>query len=171
MNVNEILNENDISFLKELAHELKTQDRRGTNKPVVYQISDIDIKWNASDLEFDIAQVYLDDGECLETLQEMKNYILENREAFCLEDEENIEEYGIDKLADIYKSNGFNVIYGTYQRILKGAFLTHKSAEEHLQSNSHHYSEKAKVYVSYGWRNPLLEQLLLIIEKFDSEVN
>ena len=40
MCVNEILNEENIGFLKKLAHELKTQDRRGTGKPVVYQIVD-----------------------------------------------------------------------------------------------------------------------------------
>ena len=40
MCLKEILNEEDIEFLKNLAHDLKTQDRRGTSKPVVYQIID-----------------------------------------------------------------------------------------------------------------------------------
>lgn len=97
MNLKEILNEKDIEFFKKLAHELKTQDRRGTGKPVVYQI--------------------IDRGE------------------------------------------------------KQGAFLTLKSAERHLKENNYNYSEKAHVYVSYGWRNPELEQLLNIIEKFDMEEN
>lgn len=95
MCLKEILNEEDIEFLKNLAHDLKTQDRRGTSKPVVYQI--------------------IDRGE------------------------------------------------------KQGAFLTLKSAEKHLQENNYNYSEKAHVYVSYGGRNPELEKLLNIIEKFDME--
>lgn len=95
MCLKEILNEADLCFLKELAHELKIQDRRGTSKPVIYQI--------------------IDRGE------------------------------------------------------KQGAFLTLQSAERHLKENNYNYSEKAHVYVSYGWRNPELEKLLNIIEKFDKE--
>lgn len=168
-----ILNEEDIKFLKELGKELKTQDRKGTAKPVFYQILDIDIDWNANRCEFEIAQVYSDDGDCLETLEEMKNYILKWSDAFEVEDfeelENNIDEYGIDEIAQIYEDSGFNVCYGTYKRELKGAFLTMKAAEEHLKNNSHHYSERAKVCVSYAWRNPEIEKLLTIIEKFADE--
>lgn len=95
MCLKEILNEEDIEFLKNLAHDLKTQDRRGTSKPVIYQI--------------------IDRGE------------------------------------------------------KQGAFLTLQSAERHLKENNYNYSEKAHVYVSYGWRNPELEKLLYIIEKIDME--
>lgn len=95
MDLKEILNEADLSFLKELAHKLKTQDRRGTSKPVIYQI--------------------IDRGE------------------------------------------------------KQGAFLTLQSAERHLKENNYNYGKKAHVYVSYGWRNPELERLLNIIEKFDEE--
>lgn len=37
-NINEILTEDDIKFLKELGKELKTQERYGTAKPVFIQI-------------------------------------------------------------------------------------------------------------------------------------
>lgn len=43
----EILSEEEIEFLKNLAHELKTQDTRYTTKPVIYQIIDKDGKRGA----------------------------------------------------------------------------------------------------------------------------
>lgn len=90
-----ILSRKEIEFLKELGHELKTQNRMATAKPVFYQIID-------------------DDGK-------------------------------------------------------QGAFLTMKSAEKHLEENRHHYREEAHIYVSHAFRNPELEKLLDIIEKFDNE--
>lgn len=172
----EILTIEEIRFLKQLAHELKTQDRRGTSKPVIYQISDISVDWNRNREEFDTIMIYLD-GDYLESLEEMKNYIKENPEEFDLDyiyyDEEKetlqevIEGYDVDEIASIFEDNGFDVCYGKYTRELKGAFLTEKSAKEHLELNAHHYDKKAKIYVSYGWRNPVLEKLLNIIEKFE----
>lgn len=172
MDLKEILNKTDMNFLINLAHELKTQDRRGTNKPVIYQILDINIRWDNMDYDgFDTVKIFDYDGELLETLEEMQNYIINNLEVFDLEniDKETIKNYGIDEIISIYKDSGFNISYGHYERELKNAFLTKKSAEEHLEKNKHHYHEKAHVYVSYGWRNQELEKLLNIIEKFDKE--
>ena len=39
MDINEILTIEDIRFLKQLAHQLKNQDTRGTAKPVIYNIA------------------------------------------------------------------------------------------------------------------------------------
>lgn len=171
MCLKEILNEADLCFLKELAHELKIQDRRGTSKPVIYNILDINIRWDNDYFDgFDTVRVYDNEGNCLETLDEMKDYIIENLEEMGLEEEkETIKSYGIDEIIEIYKAAKYHVSFGHYERELKNAFLTMKSAEEHLKENSHHYHEKAHVYVSYGWRNPELEKLLNIIEKFDME--
>lgn len=173
MNLKEILNEEDIEFLKKLAHELKTQDRRGTNKPVIYNILDINTRWNNDDSDgFDTVGIYDNEGNCLETLEEMQDYIIENPDEFDLEEEkETIKSYDIDEIVEIYKQAKYNVSFGHYERKLKNAFLTMKCAEEHLKENSHHYHEKAHVYVSYGWRNSELENLLNIIEKFDKEEN
>lgn len=171
MNLKTILNEADLSFLKTMAQELKTQDRRGTNKPVIYNILDINIRWDGDCSDgFDTVKIYDNEGGCFETLEEMKDYIIENLEEFDLEEEkETIKGYGIDEIVEIYKEQKFYVSYGHYEKELKNAFLTMKSAEQHLEENSHHYHEKAHVYVSYGWRNPELEKLLNIIEKFDME--
>ena len=170
------LNEEDMEFLKGLAHQLKTQDRRGTNKPVIYQILDINVRWDNDDSQgFDEVKIYGDDGSILDTLEEMKQYIIDYPEAFetDLDDlkKEVIEEYGIDEIVEIYKEAEFNISYGHHERELKNAFLTKKSAEQHLDENGHHYHEKAHIYVSYAWRNLELEKVLNIIEKLDKEEN
>lgn len=171
MNLKTILNEDDLNFLKTLAQELKTQDRRGTSKPVIYNILDINIRWDNDCFDgFDTVKIYDMEGGYFETLEEMQNYIIENPEEFDIEEgKETIKSYGIDEIVEIYKESKFYISYGHYERELKNAFLTMKSAEQHLKENSHHYHEKAHVYVSYGWRNPELENLLNIIEKFDME--
>ena len=103
----------------------------------------------------------------------MKQYIIDYPEAFETDSDdlrkEVIEDYDIDEIVEIYKESEFNISYGHHERELKNAFLTKKSAEQHLEENRHHYHEKAHVYVSYAWRNPELEKLLDILEKFDKE--
>ncbi len=170
MNLRAILNKDDLGFLKAMAQELKTQDRRSTSKPVIYNILDINIRWdNDCSDGFDTVKIYDKEGDCLETLEDMQDYIIENPEEFDVEEKEAIKSYGIDEIVEIYKESKFYVSYGHYEKELKNAFLTMKSAEQHLKENSHHYHEKAHVYVSYCWRNPELERLLDIIEKFDME--
>ena len=170
MNLRAILNKDDLGFLKAMAQELKTQDRIGTSKPVIYNILDINIRWdNDCSDGFDTVKIYDKEGDCLETLEDMQDYIIENPEEFDVEEKEAIKSYGIDEIVEIYKESKFYVSYGHYEKELKNAFLTMKSAEQHLKENSHHYHEKAHVYVSYCWRNPELERLLDIIEKFDME--
>ena len=164
----------EIRFLKQLAHKLKTQDRRGTSKPVIYQILDINVRWDNDDSEgFDEVKVFDNDGNILDTLEDMKKYIIDNPEEFeiDLEDlsKETIENYDIDEIIEIYKEAKFDVSYGHCEQELKNAFLTKKSAEQHLEENGHHYHEKAHIYVSYAWRNAELEKLLDILEKFDKE--
>lgn len=165
----DILNQEDIKFLKEIAHELKTQDRKGTNKPVFYQIRDIDMRWDNDESNgFDDVRIYTEDEETLDTLEEMKQYIKNNEEYFSTEDLIcTIDELDIDEIISLFEETDAHISFGHEEVILKNTFITLKSAEEHLQSNSHHYSEKVKIYTSYAWRNPTLERLLEIIEKFD----
>lgn len=171
MSLKEILNKEDMDFLKGLAHQLKTQDRRGTNKPVIYQILDIDVRWDYSDSDgFDEIRIYDNDGNVLENLEEMRENIIKNLEMFEIE-EQKVKDYCIDEIISLYKEAGYSVSYGHYEKVLKNGFLTMKSAEEHLQANKHHYHEKAHIFVSYAWRNPELEKLLEIIEKLDKEEN
>lgn len=171
------LTEEDIKFLKELAHELKTQDRRGTNKPVLYQISDIDVIWSDNSEDYDDVKIMLD-YEFLETEEEMKKYILDNFEEFEMSYhyldnekdliEDDINNLDIDEIINMFEEANYTILYAHNHKKTRGAFLTKRSAEEHLKENSHHYSQNAKVYVDYAWRNPELKKLLEIIEKFDN---
>ena len=86
MNLRAILNKDDLGFLKAMAQELKTQDRRGTSKPVIYNILDINIRWdNDCSDGFDTVKIYDKEGDCLETLEDMQDYIIENPEEFDVE--------------------------------------------------------------------------------------
>ena len=62
MSINNILNEEDINFLKELSYKLKTQDDHSTRTPLICQIADYKITpvFHDQDAEFAIVMY---DGE------------------------------------------------------------------------------------------------------------
>ena len=173
-----LLEKDEYEFFKDLANKLKTQDTRGTNKPVFYQIADYETKWDRDDTDdFDEVRVYLEDGDVLESVEELRKYIINNLEmfdntTFYINSEKDrkdfikdIEEASLYKLVDIYNENSFNITFGHRNRILKGAYLTEEAAKNHLKENAHHYSEGAKIYCSCAWRNQEIEKLNKIIEK------
>ncbi|MFA5172563.1 MAG: hypothetical protein WC426_13460 [Sulfuriferula sp.] len=41
-----------------------------------------------------------------------------------------------------------------------GIFLTDIAAMQHLKENSHHYSDKARVYGIAAWRNPEMQAVM-----------
>ena len=175
-----ILTKDDIKFLKELAIELKTQDRQYTAKPVFYQIAEqkkiIGIDPDYADNQ--IVCSYNGDeweGEFEEVCDRLaEHFELDTSD----EDFQFIKEYGTyDELIEyIEKKTGYDQLYTTgydYYTEYKNAFLTNKACEKHLKENQHHYDkENSYVYGSHAWRNPELERLLEIVEKFaDVEVD
>lgn len=173
MNINiDFLNEEEIKFLKELAIKLKTQDTRATAKPVLYHIAQPVIAWGI-DQEYDHDRsiiVFKSNPE--------ENFMEDDIDAI----REWVEEYCEDneiEIPDISSTDDFKefldeqeieyyVCYGKENVQYHNAFLTDEAAKRHLALNSHHYNKDGQpyTYCSHAWRNPELEKLLQIVEKF-----
>lgn len=158
-----ILSDNDIKFLEELAHELKTQDNMYTAKPLIFQIAEPFIDWGTDSECSDVSAFYIngdkyEDGEIVEYLRGIDEIYeglsdnLSNDEIESILDECDIE---------------YSYIYGRNDIRYKGSFITRESAQNHLDMNYYHYSKDSYVYTNHAWRNYELENLLNIVEKFD----
>ena len=155
-----ILTNEDLEFLKELANELKTQDNLATRKPLIFKIAVPGINWLAAadyseDIAFHIDTEVYTDVEAIEYLNNTYELNLSN-------------DLDHEKIKELLDENGetFEELYGINNITYKGEFLTRKSAAEHLKSNLHHYTKDSYIYIDHGYRNPILEKLLNIVEKF-----
>jgi len=176
-----ILTQDDIKFLKELAIELKTQDRVYTAKPVIYQIREEEIITG-----IDIN--YADEICLVDTYDEVKIYKEEDinqlKEHFndYWQDEEKYQKTlkqinNADSLEEIYEILEINDLDEFWeltgyikQHKYSNFFLTKKALDKHVQQNHYHY-KNPNYFVSHAWRNLELQRLLDIVEKFaDVEV-
>lgn len=172
--------EEDIIFLKELAHKRKIQEKDGCADPVFWMI-------------YDTKNVYCEDGEYLEIysdgevmystfnnfnkekLDEFKEYVITNYKIneWDLEEFKNIDDN--DDLTDYFNSNDIeelSVARFNRERFISsttGPFLTKSAAKRHIEENYYHYSKEVTTYGLVGWRNPEFEQLMKIIEKLDED--
>ena len=168
----EALTAEDLAFLTALANELKTQDTAHTRKPVIYQIveraREVGVEEDYADgptigIGDDGAGFYDDDvagaREYLMNLWEFDaREAAELKKAKTLED---IAQFCADR-------DDIRYVYTGYRdtETFKGFFLTKAALKRHIESNKHHYSNPVSYAQAAGWRNPELERLLTIIEKF-----
>jgi hypothetical protein len=169
-----VLNTEDILFLKSLAKELKTQDRLYTGKPVIYQIREedyitgIDPQWTD---DICLIDTY-GDTRIFKSTDEIKEYFNDHYS------DEKYEEL----LKDINESGDLEVVYEMLeahdkaegwvltgyqkQHKYKNFFLTKKALDNHVKQNHYHY-EEPDYFINHAWRNPELQRLLEIVEKFE----
>lgn len=168
MKINNLTAE-DVKFLKELKHELNTQDNRMTANPRFYQIQHD--RFVAS---FDGDGNYFEavrDGERLgiytyddEGLEELKDVMLADYDEEYSEDVEEINSLKLEKLNN--DSLDLKCYGGDYEHVYVNAFLTERACREHIAANRHHYQNPVD-YLSYGFRNPELEKVLGILSKIE----
>jgi len=144
--------------LIQLANEMTTQDPRGTRMPHIFQIRNWEKVYDWG-LNGDI-HIWVNDYETeIETLQEFKEYLEENGH----EVPENLEEIWDDSwdLGEFIEEKNIDLKQCSYslKAVYENAFLTAKAAQEHLDKNYYHYSEKSDVYLTHAWRNPEMEFL------------
>jgi hypothetical protein len=157
-----ILNKEDLEFLRELAHELKTQDNLCTRKPLVFQIADKRIEWiPTTEIDGEYG-VFLNDDWTNYDEESLREYIKDEYEVD-IEDFEEMLEFLDEHDIKYTEARGIEKIE------YKGAFLTSRAARNHFECNDYHYGADSYVWCDSGWRNPELEKLLNIIEKFDVE--
>ena len=159
----------DVKFLKELKHELNTQDNRITANPRFYQIQH-DVFVVSCDGEGNYFEAVCD-GEGLGVytyddigLLELKDILLVNCDEENLDDNEEINSLTLEELDN--DSLDLKCYGGDYEHVYLNAFLTERACKEHIEANRHHYKNPVD-YLSYGFRNPELEKVLEILSKIE----
>lgn len=166
----------DIQFLKDLQHELKTQDNDGQAAPRFWVI--MDYKWEVTgEGHHDRVSLYSPDTCESETVDEYIDEILngDRRDEFNdeqIEELKDIRKYFLNDLEDWIKENDIREYYVIYETEVSfitwdTLFFTKAEAKQHLENNLHHYSNKAHTFAMTAWRAPKVERLLKILENFD----
>lgn len=166
----------DIQFLKELQNELKTQEDDGQAAPRFWVI--MDYKWEITEEGYhDRISLYNPNTCETETFDEYIDEIINGDRRYEFDDEQieelqDIKDYFQDELEDWIKANDNREYYFLYEKevsfiVQDTLFLTKSEAKQHLEKNSHHYSDKAHIFAMTAWRAPKMERLMKILETFD----
>ena len=165
-----LLTEEDILFLKELANELKTQDTACTAKPVYYSIMQEDKEYGIDQGYADGMCVIGDEGEVFTEANELVEWVFECYSPTEQQQEELRNFTDIEEIYDYCNDNNIvdSLTYTGYRDIEKHdeMFLTKKALKKHVELNYYHYKKNPVSYAHHAWRNPELEHLLKIVEKF-----
>lgn len=169
-------NKEDIAFLKELQHELNTQENDGNADPVFWGVA-VDKR------EYGVDRRYCSDGCSIHSseydvdydddeLDTLKDYLVENN--YCTEDEikdmNDLEEI-CDFLTDEKSLNDFEIgYYRNMKDVISpetGCFLTKRAAKHHIKINGHNLHNNPHTYAMTAFRNPEFAQLLDILKRVD----
>jgi len=165
--MNKLSNE-DIEFLKDLQHELLTQENDCQADPRFWAVAE-----NKRDFGYD--PDYADgevmcgcDGETWDTPEEFLEFLIEN-EYIKRGDIKEDYDYDFSELLELvddcdfytcgYRDN-FDVITPDTM------FITKKSCQEHIAKNGYHYKQP-HTYAMTAWRNPEIERLYKILKEID----
>ena len=145
-------------FLKELSHELKTQDNRATDKPFFVVLENE--KLFGMSPEYTDNEVYVDMGDCNLTYDTKEEALLAIKNNDPHVTEEEAEKY-FDE----------NITRTGYQQIKQkhNFFLTEKGYKEHMLQNKHNYNSDACSYVECAFRNPEYDGLIKAIKEIGSQ--
>lgn len=172
----------DIQFLKELQKEMNTQENDGQAAPRFWSIMDYKQIPTSEDHADDV--ILYDSDLC--TTVEINEYV---HEIVDFEGERHLDfdKEARDELKDIHQYESIEEIHewikenddeSRYHPVFQQAisyiaynscFFTKKEAKEHLESNRHHYSDKAHTFAMTAWRAPKMERLMRVLESFDWE--
>jgi hypothetical protein len=174
----------DIEFLKELQHEMLTQDTVCQANPrfwvVMQEVKDYWVDDNTDG-------IFVYSCDCSETvfegeLEELVDWIREldgvedcKFDVCFVEFTYEDEEYTIGDASDLqsfleeYDSGCYSVgEYRIREEIVPNTmFLTLRECKEHIKANSHHYNSTAHPYAMTAWRSPQVARLYEILEKTD----
>jgi hypothetical protein len=173
----------DIQFLKELQHELKTQETDRNASPRFWVIKDYRIIPGNEKYDSGYEERYFNDGDhvAFPKFSNLKEFLEDYFEEEVEEDEElaaliNDESERFDELWEYVENNlndngYFDTAFVKEEEFIvpDTMFLTKEEAKRHLKINHYHYTSKAHTYAMTAWRAPKVERLLNILETFDWE--
>lgn len=142
------LKQETYDFIKNLVHEIETQDNRSTRLPILYVIIE-------TAREYGIEEDYGADG--FEWIKDSETYTWEQVVDFVCEKLQ----LAPDEIGEIdAKDVGFKkVFYRNVERYSDNFFFTEKAAKEHLRINGHNLT-KPQDYVIHAFRNDEIESVI-----------
>jgi len=171
------LDKDDISFLRNLQEELKTQPHDSQAEPRYWAVAEtkkiygIDRDYGSDGCVLICKKIndeYMYDDDRFE---DAKEYLIDN-EYFTAEEMENVTD--IETLCNFLEDEGYYCEWGYYKieeslvSNQTGCFLAKSSCKRHIELNDYHYSNP-HTYAMTAWRNPEFERVLKILEKLEIE--
>lgn len=180
------MNKEDVEFLKDLQHEMLTQDKVCQASPRFWVVRHTVRDYGINEEYADGYIVIGDDGEeyykgeSISNLETVCKWLKDDFEIDCEFNESNWIEvkgtfddddeslFGIEDVINHLEGLGYDQYQVSYykdeERIVEDTmFLTNKSCKEHIQANSYHYN-KPHSYAMTAWRSPQVEKLYKILE-------
>jgi len=147
-----LMSQEDLDFLKDLANEMRTQNRAGTADPYFYVIQTT--KHLPAPPDYGERTVRVDwsgDPTVYRTKEEFSEYFKQTNDPRP-EDE-------IDRAWEELE------VFGEHDVIVEdNVFLTKKGYLEHVELNGHNLRTH-EVYIKHAWRNPEMGRLIKIIKE------
>ncbi len=164
-----VLTQEDIEFLRNLANELKTQDTGAQRRPVYIQVKEPIKLWGIDTDCADGVAIFIGDsisdgipcftvGEAKEDL--MENYEIQEHRIAHLSTFDDVQEFCKEEDIDC-RIGGYNNDERFHQ-----FFLTFSAYEQHMRTNGHNYNHGSHSWLDSFFRNPQIERLIEIVEKF-----
>ena len=154
-------------FLLNLSKELNTQDNRATADPYFFQVQTVE----------DVAaypscgtEILIDsDGFEIRTLEELKDYTGDYELLEYESGSDDIDDM-LEYLEEQFPMDSWRIVEVTERKNLENFFFTEKACHHHIERNKHNMNEPQS-YVSYGNRNPELEQVIKFLKSIQSQSN
>nr|DAX85791.1 MAG TPA: hypothetical protein [Caudoviricetes sp.] len=174
------MNREDRDFLKELQHEMLTQDPVCQANPRFWAVMQ-------KERVYGIEEGYGDSGcivtheyeEFADNVEDCIEWICDNynKDDFDESEKELFEELiqcsNLEDFIDLANEliGGFQLVrYTEIDRIVPDTmFLTYRECEEHIKRNYYHYKKDARPYAMTAWRSPQVERLYNIIQNTNWE--
>ncbi|MGL4362192.1 MAG: hypothetical protein ACRCSG_02800 [Cellulosilyticaceae bacterium] len=164
------LTNEDIEFLKQLQQDIFTGNRGATASPRYWIVVEgVDVIVN----EEDASETWLYDccgnrlgndvDEVIDSLVDEFDNLVINYFSWCTE---------FDEVINVLNEHGITGYYVTHTDYRleynhNAIFLTKADCLQHIEENSHHYSNRVWAFAHSGWRSPRLAQLFEILENVD----
>ena len=164
------ISDEDYEFLKDLKHELNTQDNDGTADPVYWGVMEEEEVWAPEGCGY--PKVTHDDGSwTLEEAVEVVNEIIHEYEPDIQDEWKEVDKDYVNEVADFMrerlKLDYCDVVWAETKEVINyiqggSAFLTKRACKDYIKRYSYNHN-KPHTYAICAYRNPELAKLLKIL--------